>query len=496
MIVTDVVDLTAGAKEFIYVCKKQPFAISCSPYMPKLPETYVDLDLVLKLNIPMKNLQCTRMNLSGQFTRIVGQISQTVQCVVSGQAVGTSHLKAKVVRDLSKLFRADCLASKQLYDKLMQPSIQLPRKKKQTGISDEYSNVSVIIENSADDASNTSEECYDATEEFEEKYDDAELAQISSPAQDVAHFHRRAEYEDLSKDLSQYIEYEGPSYQPTGHYVHNSSRYHPCGAIKGSLESPDMAPNRSSVSSTPARTGMAPSGSPPAPAPPTLLPAEQNHARAPVPSQPCIPKDEELELLATHGYRGDQVLDAEQAILAQHGYDDDLVQDADEDMLLAYHGYPPAVRPQPWHPLAASLHPGPRDVHIAALNAATNSNLSLSQSKYQISSLSRVDVHHEDQVMIDHGYPPAHVTNPTYAELGRLLALHHGYPEDQVQHADLDMLLSHHRYPPDVQAFCPLCKVCNKPPSVFLSHNLCDPLCPSNESDDDFEEEDQEEEEE
>ena len=56
MSVTDVVDLSAGAKEFIYVCKKQPFAISCSPYMPKLPETYVDLDLVLKLNIPMKNL--------------------------------------------------------------------------------------------------------------------------------------------------------------------------------------------------------------------------------------------------------------------------------------------------------------------------------------------------------------------------------------------------------------------------------------------------------
>ena len=241
--------------------------------MPKLPETYVDLDLVLKLNIPMKNLQCTRMNLSGQFTRIVGQISQTVQCVVSGQAVGTSHLKAKVVRDLSKLFRADCLASKQLYDKLMQPSIQLPRKKKQTGISDEYSNVSVIIENSADDASNTSEECYDATEEFEEKYDDAELAQISSPAQDVAHFHRRAEYEDLSKDLSQYIEYEGPSYQPTGHFVHHSSRYHPCGAIKGSLESPDIVPNCSSVSYTPARIDMAPSGSPPAPAPPPLLPA-------------------------------------------------------------------------------------------------------------------------------------------------------------------------------------------------------------------------------
>ena len=246
MIVTDVVDLTAGAKEFIYVCKKQPFAISCSPYMPKLPKTYVDLDLVLKLNIPMKNLQCTRMNLSGQFTRIVGQISQTVQCVVSGQAVGTSHLKAKVVRDLSKLFRADCLASKQLYVKLMQPSLQLPqqgwpkvisehlghyprgvpeggvqdcaqqeeenysifpsshesRKKKQTGISDEYSNVSIIIENGASDAFNISQECNDATEECEEKHDDANFTDISSPAQNLVHFHRMVEY----KDLSQYIE--------------------------------------------------------------------------------------------------------------------------------------------------------------------------------------------------------------------------------------------------------------------------------------------------
>ena len=70
----------------------------------KLPETYVDLNLVLKLNIPMKILQYTKKILSGQFTRIVGQISQTVQCVVSGQKVRTYHLKAKVVHDLSKLF--------------------------------------------------------------------------------------------------------------------------------------------------------------------------------------------------------------------------------------------------------------------------------------------------------------------------------------------------------------------------------------------------------
>ena len=67
--------------------------------------------------------------------------------------------------------------------------------------------MSVIIENSAADATNTSQDCYDASEELEEKYNDAELAQISSPAQDVAHFHRMVEYEDLS----QYIENEGPS---------------------------------------------------------------------------------------------------------------------------------------------------------------------------------------------------------------------------------------------------------------------------------------------
>ena len=100
------------------------------------------------------------MNLS--FIRIVGQISQTVQCVDSGQAVGTSHLKAKVVCDLSKLFQADCLASKQLSDKLMQTnlkppvatldpdlacpvdtrSVAAPRQKK-PGISDDYSNMSL-----------------------------------------------------------------------------------------------------------------------------------------------------------------------------------------------------------------------------------------------------------------------------------------------------------------------------------------------------------------
>ena len=65
----------------------------------------------MKLNIPMKNLQCTRLTYAGEFPRVVGQIRQTVQCVVAGKTIGTTHLKAKVVRDLNKLFHSDCLAS-------------------------------------------------------------------------------------------------------------------------------------------------------------------------------------------------------------------------------------------------------------------------------------------------------------------------------------------------------------------------------------------------
>ena len=64
--------------------------------------------------------------------------------------------------------------------------------------------MSVIIENSASDAFNTSQEWNDANEECKEKYDDANLAQISFPSQNMSQFNRKVEYEDLF----QYIEYE------------------------------------------------------------------------------------------------------------------------------------------------------------------------------------------------------------------------------------------------------------------------------------------------
>lgn len=142
------------------MCRKQPFAVTCSPYLPKTPDNYVDLDLVLKMNIPMKNIQCTRQNYAGQNIRIVGQISQTIQCVDAGKAHGAAHLRAKVVRDLGKLFQADCLAGQQLYDKLLDPSslntskgvkyrsnMNISTSRQLSGTKDIYTNVSAIIAN-------------------------------------------------------------------------------------------------------------------------------------------------------------------------------------------------------------------------------------------------------------------------------------------------------------------------------------------------------------
>ena len=156
---TDSTPYEAGAKDFVFVCKKQPFAITCSPSLPKTHETFVDLDLVLRMNIPMKNLQCTRLTFAGQYTRIVGQISQTVQCVVAGKALGSSHLKAKVVRDLNKLFNTDCLANEKLSNKLMDtPTLNKNDTNITTGTTDNFTNVSRVIVNKSPDSLNSDHE--------------------------------------------------------------------------------------------------------------------------------------------------------------------------------------------------------------------------------------------------------------------------------------------------------------------------------------------------
>ena len=199
--------------DFVYVCKKQPFAITCSPYLPKIKENYVDMDLVLRMNIPIKNIQCTRINFAGQFTRIVGQISQTVQCVVSGKTKGTAHLKAKVVRDLSKLFHADCLAGQHLYNKLMDPTspttMEINKSTSKhvmtTGRNDTYTNISTILVNETrhddleDNASNDSQDT------------EPELVNFLASMTEDARAQAVSDYPELASHIKQGIKTENPS---------------------------------------------------------------------------------------------------------------------------------------------------------------------------------------------------------------------------------------------------------------------------------------------
>ena len=164
------------------------------------------------MNIPIKNIQCTRTTYAGQFTRIVGQVSQTVQCVIAGKLFGTAHLKAKVVRDLTKLFHADCIAGQQLYSKLMDPAIPVSkeyngnssiatsnptaRKNKSSfhtsqhsGTKDIYNNISTVLVNNEcdDDASSHHQVDSDSNTSFDHETDLANfLAMQSQETRDQA----------------------------------------------------------------------------------------------------------------------------------------------------------------------------------------------------------------------------------------------------------------------------------------------------------------------
>ena len=117
-IITDKVNVPDGT-DFTFVCKKIPFAISCLSEIPYRDANLVDLDLVNKMGIPLRNIKVTRMSLLGHDVCAVGRIKQTIQCVSRGRVQGTIHLDAKVIRDLYTILGADCIASARTYSKLM-----------------------------------------------------------------------------------------------------------------------------------------------------------------------------------------------------------------------------------------------------------------------------------------------------------------------------------------------------------------------------------------
>ena len=114
---TDKVTIEDGA-DFTFVCRKIPFAITCSNSHQEYTNL-IDLDLVNKMKIPLRNIKVTRMSLLGHDVRAVGRIKQTVQCVKNGRVQGNIHLEGKVVRDLFSLLNVDCLASAKTYERLM-----------------------------------------------------------------------------------------------------------------------------------------------------------------------------------------------------------------------------------------------------------------------------------------------------------------------------------------------------------------------------------------
>ena len=101
-ILTDKVIVENGA-DYTFVCHKIPFAISCCSDFPHGDNNLIDLDLVNKMKIPLRNIKVTRMSTLGHDVRAVGRIKQTVQCVHKGRVQGTVHLEAKVVKDLFSL---------------------------------------------------------------------------------------------------------------------------------------------------------------------------------------------------------------------------------------------------------------------------------------------------------------------------------------------------------------------------------------------------------
>ena len=107
-----------GTRDFVFSCHNRAFAATWSPLLPRPSETLIDLELTEFLDIPIKKIEARKFSFAGTETRVVGHISQTIQCVVNGKTSGTIHLKASVVRHLTKLYNMDCVAGGQMYKRL------------------------------------------------------------------------------------------------------------------------------------------------------------------------------------------------------------------------------------------------------------------------------------------------------------------------------------------------------------------------------------------
>ena len=76
-IITDKVNVPKGT-DFTFVCKKIPFAILCLSEITHRVANLVDLDLIIKMWIPLLNIKVTRMCLLGHNVRWIKATRQSM----------------------------------------------------------------------------------------------------------------------------------------------------------------------------------------------------------------------------------------------------------------------------------------------------------------------------------------------------------------------------------------------------------------------------------
>ena len=99
-ITTDKVSIENGT-DFTFVCRKIPFAISCTSDLPHGDTNLIDLDLINKMRIPLRNIRVTRMSLLGHDVRAVGRIRAGQMAICRPFAVGNKYESLTTSRRIS-----------------------------------------------------------------------------------------------------------------------------------------------------------------------------------------------------------------------------------------------------------------------------------------------------------------------------------------------------------------------------------------------------------
>ena len=106
-------------KEFVFSCKGRPFAMLSSQRISVPTLSLIDFNLVRDLGMKLKDIQCSQFTFAGHKLRILGKVSQTVQCVKDGKLQGNIHIKANVVEDLKVTFDTHSIAGEKMTKILM-----------------------------------------------------------------------------------------------------------------------------------------------------------------------------------------------------------------------------------------------------------------------------------------------------------------------------------------------------------------------------------------